>query len=215
MTSSRSAAPAADRSAVARAIIDATGDDSGFQSGTATSVGLQAGSRSTRAACPRPHPPGAGARGPDPGAARRHRALGGAATRSAFADLPGRDERDQSNEVAVKANELALEGAAPKTASAPAPSSTCSMPSRNCSIAGAAGDRAARRLCRRLPAPERHGPGRGDDLGLDGGPLYDPLGNYRRVAGDWNDWSTTPPQPVATPARHPAEQPQGVTPARR
>ncbi len=27
------------------------------------------------------------------------------------------------------------------------------------------------------------------DLGLEGGPLYDPLGNYRRVAGDWNDWS--------------------------
>ena len=30
------------------------------------------------------------------------------------------------------------------------------------------------------------------DLGLDGGPLYDPLGNYRRVANDWNDWSTDP-----------------------
>ena len=27
------------------------------------------------------------------------------------------------------------------------------------------------------------------DLGLDGGPLYDPLGNYRRVAGNWNDWA--------------------------
>ena len=28
-----------------------------------------------------------------------------------------------------------------------------------------------------------------EDLGLDGGPLYDPLGNYRRVAGNWNDWA--------------------------
>jgi outer membrane protein len=29
-------------------------------------------------------------------------------------------------------------------------------------------------------------------LGLDGGPLYDPLGNYRRVANDWSDWSGEP-----------------------
>ena len=37
------------------------------------------------------------------------------------------------------------------------------------------------------------------DLGLDGGPLYDPLGNYRRVAGNWSDWANDPaPRPVAT-----------------
>jgi len=54
------------------------------------------------------------------------------------------------------------------------------------------------------------------DLGLDGGPLYDPLGNYRRVANDWNDWSNDPRhQPVATSTVTPAEQPQGVTPASR
>jgi outer membrane protein len=53
-----------------------------------------------------------------------------------------------------------------------------------------------------------------DDLGLDGGPLYDPLGNYRLVAGDWNDWSSDPKHnPVATSTVTPAEQPQGVTPA--
>jgi len=28
------------------------------------------------------------------------------------------------------------------------------------------------------------------DLGLDGGPLYDPLGNYRRVADSWSDWAS-------------------------
>jgi outer membrane protein len=28
-----------------------------------------------------------------------------------------------------------------------------------------------------------------DDLGLEGGPLYDPIGNYRRVAGEYNDWA--------------------------
>ena len=53
-----------------------------------------------------------------------------------------------------------------------------------------------------------------DDLGLDGGPLYDPLGNYRRVAGNWNDWAGDPKHPtVATSTVTPAEQPaQGVTP---
>jgi len=37
------------------------------------------------------------------------------------------------------------------------------------------------------------------DLGLDGGALYDPAINYRRVRGSINDWSKDPaPQPVAT-----------------
>jgi outer membrane protein len=30
------------------------------------------------------------------------------------------------------------------------------------------------------------------DLGLDGGPLYDPLGNYRHVANNWSDWAHDP-----------------------
>jgi outer membrane protein len=54
-----------------------------------------------------------------------------------------------------------------------------------------------------------------DDLGLDGGPLYDPLGNYRRVSSNWNDWAgerrhvplstrtitpqELPAQPIVTP----------------
>ena len=54
------------------------------------------------------------------------------------------------------------------------------------------------------------------DLGLEGGPLYDPLGNYRRVAGDFFDWSSDPRHtPVSTRTVSPAEQPQGVTPATR
>ena len=52
-----------------------------------------------------------------------------------------------------------------------------------------------------------------DDLGLEGGPLYDPLGNYRRVAGNWNDWAGERRHPtVATSTVTPEEQPQGVTP---
>lgn len=47
------------------------------------------------------------------------------------------------------------------------------------------------------------------DLGLDGGPLYDPLGNYRRVAGNWNDWAGEPRHvPVSTRTVTPAEEPQ-------
>ena len=56
-----------------------------------------------------------------------------------------------------------------------------------------------------------------DDLGLDGGPLYDPLGNYRRVAGNWNDWAERPaairpgsrPAPVDVPKSRTSRPRQG------
>ena len=54
------------------------------------------------------------------------------------------------------------------------------------------------------------------DLGLDGGTLYDPLGNYRHVAGNWNDWAGDPRHtPAATRTVTPQEEPQGVTPGSR
>ncbi|AQR73181.1 TolC family outer membrane protein [Sphingomonas sp. LM7] len=38
------------------------------------------------------------------------------------------------------------------------------------------------------------------DLGLDGGPLYDPAANYERVRGRWGDWSDDPtPTGTSTP----------------
>ncbi|WP_431470292.1 TolC family outer membrane protein [Sphingosinithalassobacter sp. LHW66-3] len=38
-----------------------------------------------------------------------------------------------------------------------------------------------------------------EDLGLDGGALYDPTANYERVRGRWSDWGSDPdPEPVAT-----------------
>ena len=53
------------------------------------------------------------------------------------------------------------------------------------------------------------------DLGLDGGPLYDPLGNYRRVANNWNDWANDPRHlPVATRTVDPQEMPP-TRPSRR
>jgi outer membrane protein len=54
-----------------------------------------------------------------------------------------------------------------------------------------------------------------NDLGLEGGPLYDPLANYRRVAGSWNDWAKDPVHaPVATRTVSPQEMPTNpiVTP---
>jgi outer membrane protein len=46
------------------------------------------------------------------------------------------------------------------------------------------------------------------DLGLDGGPLYDPLGNYRHVANNWSDWASDPRHnPVATRTVDPQEMP--------
>lgn len=39
-----------------------------------------------------------------------------------------------------------------------------------------------------------------DDLGLDGGPLYDPEVNYKRVRGKWFDWDDDP-APVAQSTR--------------
>ncbi len=44
------------------------------------------------------------------------------------------------------------------------------------------------------------GQAQADTLGLDGGPLYDPLGNYRRVAGNKNDWANDR-DPVAVATR--------------
>jgi len=33
------------------------------------------------------------------------------------------------------------------------------------------------------------GKGEAEDLGLDGGPLYDPVANYDRVKNRWSDWA--------------------------
>jgi outer membrane protein len=49
-----------------------------------------------------------------------------------------------------------------------------------------------------------------EDLGLDGGPLYDPLANYKNVRNRWSDWGTSSADPQAvgtstkgTPAQTP------------
>jgi outer membrane protein len=52
------------------------------------------------------------------------------------------------------------------------------------------------------------GQAQAQDLGLDGGPLYDPLGNYRRGANNWSDWASDPAHvPASTRTVSPQEMP--------
>ena len=140
-----------------------------------------------------------------------------AAARSAFADYQAAMDSIQSNKVAVKANELALEGVRAEN----------SVGTRtildvldaeqellNSQVLLVTARRDAYTAGFQLL--NSMGQAKAEDLGLDGGPLYDPLANYRRVAGNWNDWANDPKHPtVATSTVTPAEQPQGVTPASR
>ncbi len=146
-----------------------------------------------------------------------------AQTRSAFATYKAANEAIASQETAVKANELALEGARAErsvgtrtvldvlNAEQELLNSQVSLVTarRDAYVAG-------------FDLLNAMGQAEARDLGLDGGPLYDPLGNYRRVANNWNDWASDPRHvPVATPIATPAETgavapvTQGVTPPRQ
>ena len=136
-------------------------------------------------------------------------------TRSAFADYQAAVGAIKSNEVAVRANELALEGVRAENSVGTRTildvldaeqellySQVLLVTARrDAYVAG-------------FQLLNAMGQAEADDLGLEGGPLYDPLGNYRRVAGDWDDWSENRrTAPASTSTVTPAEQPQGVTPA--
>ncbi|MEQ7874893.1 TolC family outer membrane protein [Sphingomonas sp. ASV193] len=133
-----------------------------------------------------------------------------AAARSAFASYQAAQLAISANEEAVKANELALQGArAERTvgtrtvldvlnAEQELLNSQVNLVTakRNAYVAG-------------FQLLNAMGQAEAKVLGLDGGPLYDPLGNYRRVAGNLNDWSSDPRhQPVATSTVTDAERPQ-------
>ena len=132
-----------------------------------------------------------------------------AAARSAFANHEAAQRAIKSNVVAVKANELALEGARAErsvgtrtvldvlNAEQELLNSQVLLVSaqRNAYVAG-------------FQLLNAMGQAEADDLGLDGGPLYDPLGNYRNVARSWNDWASDPRHdPVATRTVSPQELP--------
>jgi len=114
-----------------------------------------------------------------------------AATRSAFADYEASQKSIQSQTVAVQANELALEGARAEqsvgtrtvldvlNAEQELLNSQVLLVTakRNAYVAG-------------FQLLNAMGQAQAQDLGLEGGPLYDPLGNYRRTANNWSDWAT-------------------------
>jgi outer membrane protein len=137
-------------------------------------------------------------------------------TRSAFATYEAAQKAIQSNTVAVQANELALEGARAEqsvgtrtvldvlNAEQELLNSQVSLVTakRDAYVAG-------------FELLNAMGQAEAVDLGLDGGPLYDPLANYRRVAGNWNDWANDKTHtPVATRTVNAQEMPTNpvVTP---
>ena len=138
-------------------------------------------------------------------------------TRSAFATYQAATNAIASNQVAVSANELALEGARAENSVGTRTildvlNAEQELLNSQVALVTARRDQyvAGFQLLNAMGQAEA------DDLGLEGGPLYDPLGNYRRVAGDWSDWSSDRRHdPVATSTVTPQEQPQGVTPASR
>jgi outer membrane protein len=145
-----------------------------------------------------------------------------AATRSAFATYKATQEAIKSQQVAVSANELALEGTRAERSVGTRTvievlNAEQELLNSQVALVTARRDEyvAGFALLNAMGQAEAR------DLGLDGGPLYDPLGNYRRVAGDWNDWSSDPRHlPVATRTVTPAEAgapaaAPGVTPPRQ
>jgi len=132
-----------------------------------------------------------------------------AAARSAFADYQAALEEIKSNDVAVKANELALEGVRAENSVGTRTILdvlNAEQELLNAQVLLVTARRDA--YVAGFQLLNAMGQAEADDLGLDGGPLYDPLGNYRRVAGDWSDWSSDPRHdPVATSTVTPAEQP--------
>jgi outer membrane protein len=139
-----------------------------------------------------------------------------AITRSAFAVYEAAQKAIQSNTVAVQANELALEGARAEQSVGTRTvldvlnaeqellnsQVTLVTAKRDAYVAG-------------FQLLNAMGQAEAQDLGLDGGPLYDPLGNYRNVAGNWSDWASERRHvPVATRTVSPQELPPApvVTP---
>jgi outer membrane protein len=114
-----------------------------------------------------------------------------AATRSAFAAYDATQKAIQSNTVAVKANELALEGArAERSVGTRTVLDVLNAEQEllNSQVLLVTAKRDA--YVAGFQLLNAMGQAEAADLGLDGGPLYDPLGNYRRVARGWNDWAS-------------------------
>jgi outer membrane protein len=137
-------------------------------------------------------------------------------TRSAFAAYDSAKRAIQAQTIAVQANELALEGArAEQSVGTRTVIEVLNAEQEllNSQVALVTAKRDA--YVAGFQLLNAMGQAEAQDLGLDGGPLYDPLGNYRRVANSWNDWATDRTHtPVATRTVSPQELPPNpiVTP---
>jgi outer membrane protein len=136
-------------------------------------------------------------------------------TRSAFEAYHASLDVITSSQVAVKANELALEGA--KAENSVGTRTILDVLNAEQELLNTQVELVRARRDAYVAGFQllnAMGQAEADDLGLNGGALYDPTGNYRRVAGSWSDWAGEPRHPtVATSTVTPAEQPpQGVTP---
>lgn len=130
-------------------------------------------------------------------------------TRSAFAAYDAAQKAIQSNTVAVQANELALEGArAEQSVGTRTVLDVLNAEQEllNSQVALVTAKRDA--YVAGFQLLNAMGQAQASKLGLDGGPLYDPLGNYRHVANNWSDWASDPRHvPVATRTVDPQEMP--------
>jgi outer membrane protein len=140
------------------------------------------------------------------------------AVRANFASVVAARQAIQSNEVAVASAQLALEGARAERSVGTRTvldvlNAEQELLNAQVQLVSARRDSyvAGFQLLNAMGQAEA------DDLGLEGGPLYDPTGNYRRVTGSWNDWagegrhtprSTRTVSPEETPVAGP---PAGVT----
>src|SRR5438874_2130256 len=118
--------------------------------------------------------------------------------RAAFAQYDAAQKAIQSNTVAVQANELALEGArAEQTVGTRTVIEVLNAEQEllQSQVALVTAKRDA--YVSGFQLLNAMGQAEAQDLGLEGGPLYDPLGNYRRVANNWNDWAGEPRHPTA------------------
>lgn len=132
--------------------------------------------------------------------------------RAAFANYQAAQLGIQSNTAAVSANELALEGArAERSVGTRTVLDVLNAEQEllNSQVALVTAKRDA--YVAGFQLLNAMGQAEAQDLGLDGGPLYDPLGNYRRVANSRSDWSTDPRHtPVATRTVTPQELPSAT-----
>ena len=131
------------------------------------------------------------------------------ATRSAFADYDAAQKTIQASSVAVQANELSLEGNRAEKSVGTRTVLDVLNAEQELLQSQVALVRAKRdAYVDGFQLLNAMGQAEAQDLGLDGGPLYDPLGNYRRVADNWNDWAMDPRHdPVATRTVSPQELP--------